>query len=96
MLYIVPVGAITGPAHWVWENAASGRINSLWPVNNQVDCFCCFFVFFFFNHTIFTRIGLWQGLQNPLGLRARLPDDGAPTPLLCIAADIWKFTDGPE
>jgi len=37
MMHIVPVGAIVAPAHLVWENAASDRIDSVWLVNNHVD-----------------------------------------------------------
>jgi len=33
----VPVGAIGGPAHLVWEKSASGGIDSVWLVNNDVD-----------------------------------------------------------
>ena len=36
-MHIVPVGAIVGPAHLVRENAASGGIDSVWLVNNNVD-----------------------------------------------------------
>jgi len=37
-MHIVPVRAIVGPAHSVRENnAASGRIDSVWLVNNHVD-----------------------------------------------------------
>jgi len=36
-MHIVPVGAIVGPADLVWENAASGGIDSVWLVNNRVD-----------------------------------------------------------
>jgi hypothetical protein len=35
-MYIVPVGAIVGPAHLVWENATSGGIDSMWLVYNHV------------------------------------------------------------
>jgi len=37
MMHIVPVGAIVGPAHLVWENAASDKIDSVWIVNNHMD-----------------------------------------------------------
>jgi len=37
MIHIVPVGAGVGPAHLVWENAASGGIDSVWLVNHHVD-----------------------------------------------------------
>jgi len=36
-MHIVPVGAIVGPAHLVWENAVSGGLDSIWHVNNHVD-----------------------------------------------------------
>ena len=36
-MHIVPIGAIVGPGHLVWENAASGGIDSVWLVNNHVD-----------------------------------------------------------
>ena len=37
-MHIVPVGAIVGPAHLVWENSdASDRIDSIWLGNNHVD-----------------------------------------------------------
>ena len=37
-MHIVPVGAIVGPTHLVWENnAASDRIESVWLVNIHVD-----------------------------------------------------------
>jgi hypothetical protein len=36
-MHIVPVGAIVGPAHSVRQNyALSGRINSVWLVNNHL------------------------------------------------------------
>jgi len=34
---IVSVGAMVAPAHWVWENAASGGIDSVWLINNHLD-----------------------------------------------------------
>jgi hypothetical protein len=36
-MHIVPVGAIVGPAHLVWENAALGGMVSVWLVNNHID-----------------------------------------------------------
>jgi len=36
-MHIVPVGAIAGRAHLVWETSASGGIDSPWLVNNHVD-----------------------------------------------------------
>jgi len=36
-MHIIPVGAIVGPAHFVWENAASGGIDSVWLGNTHVD-----------------------------------------------------------
>jgi len=36
-MHNVHVGAIVGPAHWVRENAALDRIDSIWLINNQVD-----------------------------------------------------------
>jgi len=36
-MHIVPIGAIVGPAHLVWENAASDGIDCVWLVNNHVD-----------------------------------------------------------
>jgi len=36
-IHMVPIGAIVGPAHLVWENAALGGIDSVWLVNNHVD-----------------------------------------------------------
>ena len=36
-MHIVSVGAIVGLAHFVWENAASGGIDSAWLVNNYID-----------------------------------------------------------
>ena len=36
-MHIVPVGAMVGPAHLVWDNAASGGIDSVWVVNYHVD-----------------------------------------------------------
>ena len=36
-MHTVPVGAIVGPAHDVWEDAASDRIDSIWLVNNHED-----------------------------------------------------------
>jgi hypothetical protein len=44
MKHIVPVGAIVGPAHFVQENAASSRIDSIWLVNNHVDIDTCWTV----------------------------------------------------
>jgi hypothetical protein len=37
MMYIIPIGAIVGPAHLVRANAALGNINRVWRVNNHVD-----------------------------------------------------------
>jgi hypothetical protein len=37
MMHIVSVEAIVGLAHWVRENAASDRINTIWLVNNHPD-----------------------------------------------------------
>jgi hypothetical protein len=37
MMHIVPVRAIVGPVHFVQDNAASERIDSVWLVNNHVD-----------------------------------------------------------
>jgi hypothetical protein len=37
-MHIVPLGAIVGPAHLMWENnAASDRIDTEWLLNNPVD-----------------------------------------------------------
>jgi hypothetical protein len=36
-MHIAPVGAIVGPAHLVWENAALGGMDSVCLVNNHVD-----------------------------------------------------------
>jgi len=36
-LQLVPLGAIVEPTHSVSENAASGRIDSAWLVNNHVN-----------------------------------------------------------
>ena len=36
-MHIVHVRAIVGPAHVVRDNAASDRIDCVWPVNNHVD-----------------------------------------------------------
>jgi len=45
-MHIVPVGAIVGPAHLVWENnAASDRIDSVWLVINHVDLDTCWTVY---------------------------------------------------
>ena len=40
-MHIVPIGAIVGPAHLRWENAASGGIDCVWLVNNHVDLDIC-------------------------------------------------------
>jgi hypothetical protein len=37
MMHILPVGAIVGPVHLVWANAASGGMDSVWLVNNHLD-----------------------------------------------------------
>jgi hypothetical protein len=37
MMHMVPVGAMVGQAHLVWENAASGGIDRVWLANNHVD-----------------------------------------------------------
>jgi hypothetical protein len=44
---IVPVGPIVGPGHWVRENTASGSIDSVWFVNNDVDLdtYCTVYLF---------------------------------------------------
>jgi hypothetical protein len=36
-IHIVPIGAIVGLAHLVWENATSGGITSVWLLNIHVD-----------------------------------------------------------
>jgi hypothetical protein len=36
-MQIVHIGAIIGPAQLVRENAASGGIDTVWPVNNHLD-----------------------------------------------------------
>ena len=36
-MHIVPIGAIVGPAHLVWENATFCGIESVWLENNHVD-----------------------------------------------------------
>jgi len=36
-MHIVSVGATVGPAHFMWEIAASGGIDSIWLVNNHID-----------------------------------------------------------
>ena len=36
-MQIVPIGAIVGPVHLVWENAALGGIDCAWLVNPHVD-----------------------------------------------------------
>jgi hypothetical protein len=36
-IHIVLVGAIVGLAHLLWENAASGSMEGVWPVRNHVD-----------------------------------------------------------
>jgi hypothetical protein len=37
MIHIVPVEAIVGLAHLVWENVALNGIDSVWLENNRVD-----------------------------------------------------------
>jgi len=36
-IHIVPLGAIVGQAHLVWENGALGGIDCVWLVNKHVD-----------------------------------------------------------
>jgi hypothetical protein len=36
-MYIEHVGAIVGPAHLVWDNAALGSMDSVWLVNDHVN-----------------------------------------------------------
>jgi len=35
-IHIVHFGVMVGPEHLVWENIASGGIDSVWLVNNHV------------------------------------------------------------
>jgi hypothetical protein len=46
-MHIVPVEAIVGPAHLVWENAALGGMDSVWVVNSHVDLDTYWTVYYF-------------------------------------------------